>query len=142
MDPANLLRTKPAATLNPSAASAKVLIVDDEPNIVLAVEFLLQQAGYQTSKAYDGHQALSLAESFRPDMVILDVMMPGLNGFEVGQKIRQMPELEYTKIIFLTAKGTERDKQTGYASGAEAYVIKPFDNDELITLVHEMMAYG
>ncbi|MBN8677101.1 MAG: response regulator [Chitinophagales bacterium] len=122
--------------------AAKVLIVDDEPNIVLAIEFLLQREGYRTEKAYDGIQALEVAEAFQPDILILDVMMPGLNGFEVGQKIRQMPALEYTKIIFLTAKGTQRDKETGYASGAEMYMIKPFDNEELVAAVNEMMAYG
>ncbi|HLP96481.1 MAG TPA: response regulator [Saprospiraceae bacterium] len=122
--------------------AAKVLIVDDEPKIVLAIEFLLQREGYRTEKAYDGIQALEVAEAFQPDILILDVMMPGLNGFEVGQKIRQMPSLEYTKIIFLTAKGTQRDKETGYASGAEMYMIKPFDNEELVAAVNEMMAYG
>jgi len=128
--------------LNQSAEAAKILIVDDEPNIVLAIEFLLQRQGYRTEKAYDGLQALEMVADFHPDIVILDVMMPGLNGFEVGQKIRQMPRLENTKIIFLTAKGTQRDKQMGYENGAEAYMIKPFDNEELVTTVHEMMAYG
>lgn len=124
------------------ADAAKILIVDDEPNIVLAVEFLLQREGYQTEKAFDGLQALELAAEFKPDLVLLDVMMPGMTGFELGQKIREMPLLEHTKIIFLTAKGTQRDKQTGYASGGEAYMIKPFDNDELVMTVNEMMAYG
>jgi DNA-binding response OmpR family regulator len=128
--------------LNQSAEAAKILIVDDEPNIVLAIEFLLQRQGYRTEKAYDGLQALEMVADFQPDIVILDVMMPGLNGFELGQKIRQMPRLENTKIIFLTAKGTQRDKQMGYENGAEAYMIKPFDNEELVTTVHEMMAYG
>lgn len=128
--------------MNQSAEAAKVLIVDDEPNIVLAIEFLLQREGYHTEKAYDGLQALERVALFQPDIVILDVMMPGMNGFELGQMIRQMPALEHTKIIFLTAKGTQNDKQTGYASGAEAYMIKPFDNDALVTTVNEMMAYG
>ena len=128
--------------MNQSAEAAKVLIVDDEPNIVLAIEFLLQREGYHTEKAYDGLQALEKVTLFQPDIVILDVMMPGMNGFELGQMIRQMPALEHTKIIFLTAKGTQNDKQTGYASGAEAYMIKPFDNDALVTTVNEMMAYG
>jgi len=128
--------------LNQSAEAAKILIVDDEPNIVLAIEFLLQRQGYRTEKAYDGLQALEMVADFQPDIVILDVMMPGPNGFELGQKIRQMPRLENTKIIFLTAKGTQRDKQMGYENGAEAYMIKPFDNEELVTTVHEMMAYG
>jgi DNA-binding response OmpR family regulator len=128
--------------LEHSTPSAKILIVDDEPNIVLAIEFLLQREGYRTEKAFDGLQALEVAAAFQPDIVILDVMMPGMDGFNVGQRIRRMPLLEKTKIIFLTAKGTQRDKQTGYASGAEAYMIKPFDNDELVTLVNEMLAYG
>ena len=128
--------------MNQSAEAAKILIVDDEPNIVLAIEFLLQRQGYRTEKAYDGLQALEMVADFQPDIVILDVMMPGPNGFELGQKIRQMPRLENTKIIFLTAKGTQRDKQMGYENGAEAYMIKPFDNEELVTTVHEMMAYG
>jgi CheY-like chemotaxis protein len=128
--------------LDQSTESAKILIVDDEPNIVLAIEFLLQRAGYQTEKAFNGLEAMEIATVFKPDLVLLDVMMPGMNGFELGQKIRQMPMLEHTKIIFLTAKGTQRDKETGYASGAEAYMIKPFENEDLVMAVNEMMAYG
>jgi DNA-binding response OmpR family regulator len=128
--------------VNFSTADARVLIVDDEPNIVMAVEFLLQREGYRTEKAFNGFQALELASSFIPDIVVLDVMMPGLNGFEVAEKIRQQPELENTKIIFLTAKGTQRDKEIGYNKGAEAYMIKPFENEELVTVVNEMLAYG
>ncbi|MDX1911711.1 MAG: response regulator [Saprospiraceae bacterium] len=128
--------------MNQAADSTRVLIVDDEPNIVMAIEFLLQRAGYQTSKAYNGEQALELAAEIVPDIVVLDVMMPGIDGFEVARRIRQSPTLEYTKIVFLTAKGTQRDKQAGYANGAEAYLIKPFDNDELVMVVNEMLAYG
>ena len=128
--------------MNQPAASAKILIVDDEPNIVLAIEFLLQRQGYLVEKAYNGLQALEVAIDFQPDIIILDVMMPDMNGFEVGKQIRQLPALEHTKIIFLTAKGTQKDKQTGYASGAEVYMIKPFDNDELVTTVQEMLTYG
>ena len=128
--------------MNQTGEAAKILIVDDEPNIVLAIEFLLQREGYRTEKAYDGLQALEIVPDFQPDIIILDVMMPGMSGFELGQKIRQMPRLENTKIIFLTAKGTQRDKQMGYDSGAEAYMIKPFDNDVLVTTVNEMMAFG
>lgn len=128
--------------MDQSADSGKILIVDDEPNIVLAIEFLLQREGYRTEKAFDGLQALDKAADFQPNIIILDVMMPGMSGFEVGQQIRKMPTLEHTKIIFLTAKGTQRDKQTGYASGAEVYMIKPFDNDELVMAVNEMMVYG
>ncbi len=128
--------------MNQPAASSKILIVDDEPNIVLAIEFLLQRQGYLVEKAYNGLQALEVATAFKPDIIILDVMMPDMNGFEVGKQIRQLPTLEHSKIIFLTAKGTQKDKQTGYASGAEVYMIKPFDNDELVNTVQEMLTYG
>ena len=128
--------------MNFSTSAAKVLIVDDEPNIVMAVEFLLQREGYHTEKAFNGMEALDLATRFLPDIIVLDVMMPGLNGFEVAEQIRRLPQLEYTKIIFLTAKGTQRDKETGYAKGAEAYMLKPFENEELVTIVNEMLTYG
>jgi DNA-binding response OmpR family regulator len=125
-----------------SGITTKVLVVDDEPNIVVALEFLLQKEGYQVEKAYNGSDALQTARAFIPDVIVLDVMMPGLNGFEVARQIREMPELEYTKIVFLTAKGTERDKETGYANGGEYYLIKPFDNDVFVNTVNEIMAYG
>ncbi|MBL7825747.1 MAG: response regulator [Saprospiraceae bacterium] len=125
-----------------SNTNAKVLIVDDEPNIVLAVEFLLQREGYQTKKAYNGPQALEIAAEFQPDIIVLDVMMPGMDGFEAARLIRQHDALEHTKIIFLTAKGTDRDKLMGYAKGAEYYMVKPFENEELVTIVSEMLAYG
>ena len=123
-------------------SSAKILVVDDEPNIVVALEYLLQREGYVVYKAYNGQQALETLHSLTPDIVILDVMMPGMDGFEVARKMRNLPSLECTKIIFLTAKGTERDKESGYASGAEYYMIKPFDNDVFISTVNEIMAYG
>lgn len=125
-----------------TAPQSKVLIVDDEPNIVLALEFLLQREGYRTEKAFNGHQALENAADFLPDIVVLDVMMPGMDGFEVASKIRQSPALNHTKIVFLTAKGTQRDKATGYDSGAEYYMVKPFDNDEFVTTLNEIRAYG
>jgi DNA-binding response OmpR family regulator len=116
--------------------------VDDEPNIVTAIEFLLQREGYQTHKAYNGLQALDIAADLRPDVVILDVMMPGMDGFEVAKRMRENPALEYTRIVFLTAKGTQRDKAHGYANGAEYYMVKPFDNDEFVNTVNEIMTYG
>ena len=122
--------------------SHKILIVDDEPNIVIALEFLLQREGYQVEKAYNGLQALELAAAFSPDIVVLDVMMPGMDGFEVARRMRQIDRLEMTKIVFLTAKGTQRDKETGYASGGEYYLIKPFDNEVFVHTINEIMAYG
>ena len=115
---------------------------DDEPNILLAIEFLLKKEGYIIEKAFDGQQALKVAASFRPDIIVLDVMMPELNGFEVAQRIRNTPDMEDVRIIFLTAKGTPNDKMTGYSSGGEVYLIKPFDNDELVRIVNELVEFG
>ncbi|MBL7804514.1 MAG: response regulator [Saprospiraceae bacterium] len=123
-------------------SAAKVLIVDDEPNIVVALEFLLQREAYQVQKAYNGVQALELAAAFLPDIIVLDVMMPGMDGFEVARRVRQMEALEMTKIVFLTAKGTQRDKEAGYSSGGEYYLIKPFDNEVFVNTINEIMAYG
>lgn len=122
--------------------SNKILIVDDEPNILVPLEFLMSQQGYEVSKATNGVEALQKVEQFRPSIVILDVMMPVMDGFEVAQKIRENPDYEDLRIIFLTAKGTTADKITGYSKGGEAYLTKPFDNDELISIVNEIVEYG
>lgn len=124
------------------SAAAKVLIVDDEPHIVVALEFLLAREGFVLEKAYDGLQAIERAQVFLPDIMVLDVMMPGMDGFEVSRRIRNNPALEHTKIVFLTAKGAPRDKETGYANGAEYYLIKPFDNEVFVQTILEIMAYG
>lgn len=124
------------------APPAKILVVDDEPAIITALEFLMARAGYEVRTAFDGHQALVMALDFKPDLVLLDVMMPGMDGFEVASQIRRVAALEQTRIIFLTAKGTERDKQTGYSTGAEYYIVKPFDNDLLVSTVQEVLTYG
>lgn len=120
----------------------RILLVDDEPNILLAIEFLLKKEGYTIKKAFDGQQALEKVLSFHPDIVVLDVMMPGLDGFEVARRIRNMPDCENVRIIFLTAKGTKEDKLKGYGSGGEFYLTKPFDNDELVRVVNEVVEFG
>lgn len=124
------------------ATDTKIMIVDDEPNIVVAVQFLLDREGYQTEAAYDGRQALELCAEFKPDLIVLDVMMPGMDGFEVARLLRQSGQYDDLKIVFLTAKGTQRDKAAGYASGAEYYLVKPFDNDELVQTIREIILYG
>lgn len=120
----------------------RILLVDDEPNIIIPIEFLMKQQGFQVEKAYSGAEALTRMQQYLPNIVILDVMMPGMNGFEVAQQIRNNPRFENTRIIFLTARGTTEDKWKGYAKGGEAYLTKPFDNDELVQLVNELVAYG
>lgn len=120
----------------------KILLVDDEPNILIALEFLFEQEGYIVEKAFDGLQALEKVHIFRPQVIILDVMMPGLDGFEVAKRIRMMPDFEEVRILFLTAKGTPQDKRKGYSSGGEVYITKPFDNEEVVRVVNETLEFG
>lgn len=118
----------------------KVLIVDDEPNIVLALRVLLEGQGYDIEYCFDGTSAIETLEGFIPDLVLLDVMMPGVDGFTVAKFIRNNVELLHTNIIFLTAKGTKDDKMEGYKSGAEYYIVKPFDNDNILEKVKELLS--
>ncbi len=119
--------------------SRRVLIVDDEPNIVTSLEFLMRGDDYEVRVARNGEEALQLAESFRPDIVVLDVMMPQRSGFEVCQKIRENPILRDAKIIMLTAKGREVEKEKGLDLGANAYVTKPFSTKELMNTVRGLL---
>lgn len=120
----------------------KVLIVDDEPSIVLAVDFLLRKRGFTTEKAYNGIDALEKVKTFRPDAVVLDVMMPGLDGYEVARQIRINEGFENILIVFLTAKGTTKDKMQGYSNGGDLYLTKPFDNSDLVAAIEEVIQYG
>lgn len=122
--------------------TAQILIVDDEPNILVPLEFLIKQQGYKVEKALNGNEALEKMQQCHPDLVVLDVMMPGMDGFEVARKIRQDPRFNNTHIIFLTAKGAPADRLAGYANGGEIYLTKPFDNDDLIHTVKEIIELG
>ena len=117
----------------------RVLIVDDEPNIVLSLEFLLRQQGYEVSVAHDGEAALAAAEEQRLDLVVLDVMLPGLDGFEVCRRLREHPELAGLKILLLTARGREVERVRGLEEGADAYVRKPFSTRQLMKTVAELL---
>lgn len=120
----------------------KILIVDDEPNIVISLEFLMQQSGYEVAIARNGEEALEKIASFEPDLVLLDIMLPLLNGFEVCQRIRENPRWSRTKVIMLSAKGREIDVSKGIALGADAYVTKPFSTKDLISQVQQLLATG
>jgi DNA-binding response OmpR family regulator len=119
----------------------KVLIVDDEPNIVVSLQFLMRKAGFETSVARDGDEALSEVASFQPDLVLLDVMMPRRDGFEVCQELRASGWTDL-KIILLTAKGREAEMAKGLSLGADAYVTKPFSTSELVETVTRLLASG
>ena len=125
-----------------SEEAKKVLLVDDEPNILVAIEFLMEQKGFIVEKAFNGEEALQKAAEFQPEIIILDVMMPGMDGFEVARILRNTPSFLDVKIIFLTAKGTNGDKITGYSKGGDVYLTKPFDNDELVMVISEFAEYG
>ena len=124
---------------DPRPAVKKVLIADDEPNIVVSLEFLLQQGGYEVRTVSNGIEALSAAREFRPHLLLLDIMLPLRSGFEVCQLIRESPELKELKIIMLTAKGREAEVAKGLALGADAYITKPFATRELLETVRRML---
>lgn len=119
--------------------ATKILIADDEPNIVISLEFLLKREGYEVIVAHDGAQALERIRSERPDMAILDVMMPRRNGFEVCQDLRQDPEFKDLRIMMLTAKGRATEVSKGLALGADVYMTKPFATRELIAKVKALI---
>jgi len=112
-----------------------ILVVDDDPDIARFVEVNLRSAGYDVAVAGDGEEALDKAQHIRPDLVLLDVMMPRIDGFEVAQRLRRNPQTANTSIIMLTAKALSADKVTGLQSGADDYIIKPFDPIELLARV-------
>ena len=118
----------------------KVLIADDEPNIVTSLEYLMTKTGYEVEVARNGEEALALVESFMPDLVLLDVMMPRRSGYEVCQMMRERPEWQHIKIVMLSAKGREAEVSKGMSLGADAYVTKPFSNRELIAKIGGLLA--
>ena len=117
-----------------------ILIVDDEPNILVSLEFLLQKEGFRTAVATDGEAALDQAAAFRPDLILLDVMMPKKSGFEVCQALRSDPAQAALKIVMLTAKGRDTEVTKGLALGADAYVTKPFSTKELVQKIKSLLA--
>ncbi len=112
-----------------------ILVVDDEPNAVVPIQFLMEQQGYRVMVAERGEDALDLIYQYKPDLVLLDIMLPGINGFEVCEIVRLNPEYRSIKIIFLTALGREEQVARGLALGADAYITKPYSNDELVAMV-------
>ena len=117
----------------------KILIADDEQNIVISLEFLMKREGFSVCIANDGQEALDLVRSELPDLVLLDVMMPRKNGYDVCQEIRAEPALQKTRILMLTAKGRETEVTKGMAMGADAYMTKPFSTRELVSKVKALL---
>lgn len=117
----------------------RILIADDEPNIVVSLEFLMQRKGYEVRTAADGEETLRQLQDFKPDLVLLDIMLPLRNGFEVCQRIRENPEWRHAKIVMLTAKGREVEVTKGLALGADVYITKPFATRELLSSVQQLL---
>jgi len=118
----------------------RVLIADDEANIVASLEFLMEQAGFEVRVAANGEQALELAASFRPDLVLLDIMLPKKSGYEVCQRLKSDPATRDMKVVMVSAKGRDVEVAKGVELGADAYVVKPFSTRELVAKVREMLA--
>lgn len=122
------------------SAAKKVLIADDEQNIVISIEFLMKREGFQVLIANDGDDALAKVQSERPDLVLLDVMMPKKNGYEVCQSIKGDPALASVKVLMLTAKGRDTEVAKGLAIGADAYMTKPFSTRDLVAKARALLA--
>ena len=116
-----------------------ILVVEDEPNIVLSLQFLMKKAGFEVRVANDGEEALSLVQDRTPDLILLDVMIPKRDGFDVCQTIRANPDWKDVYIILLTAKGREVDREKGIALGANDYVTKPFSTRDLTEKVKQIL---
>jgi len=117
----------------------KILIVDDEPNIVVPLQFLMERNGYQVMVAASGEEAIESISKFKPDLILLDIMLPGVNGYEVCQIIRENPEWQKTKIIFLTAMGRDLDVAKGMMLSADAYITKPFSTSDVVEKVKGLL---
>ena len=117
----------------------RVLIADDEPNIVVSLEFLMKQSGYVVKVVNNGEDALKAVAEFGPDLILLDVMMPRVSGYDVCQKVRENPAWQGIRIVMLSAKGRDVEVTKGMAVGADAYVTKPFSTKDLIAKVAEML---
>jgi DNA-binding response OmpR family regulator len=117
----------------------KILIVDDEPNIVVPLQFLMEQNGFDVRIADTGEAAIDMIARFCPDLVLLDIMLPGVNGLEVCQMLREDPDRKDTKIILVSALGRDVDIAKGMAMGADAYVTKPFSNRDIVNRVKELL---
>ena len=118
----------------------KVLIVDDEPNIIVPLEFLMKQNNYDVQTAQTGEIAMDLISDWKPDLILLDIMLPGMDGYEVCQKIRQEKEFRQTKIVFLSAMARSIDIAKGMGLAADDYITKPFAIDYVVDKIKELLA--
>lgn len=117
----------------------RILIVDDEPNILVPLEFLMKQNNYDVQTAETGEKALNLISTWKPDLILLDIMLPGMDGYEVCQKIRQEKEFKSTRIVFLSAMARSIDIAKGMGLAADDYITKPFATDFVVGKIKELL---
>ena len=117
----------------------KILAVDDEPNILMSIEFILEMEGYEVHTARDGEEALEIAGRVRPELILLDINMPRKDGYETCRILRERADLAGTKVVMLTAKGQTLEKKKGLEVGADEYVTKPFSAEDLLKKIRAMI---
>ena len=117
----------------------KILIVDDEPSIIVPVQFLMEQNGYDVMVAFSGEEAMEIIADTKVDLILLDIMLPVIDGFEVCQRVRENPQWSKIIIILLTALGSDANVEKGLALSADAYITKPFSNVEIVEKVKELL---
>ena len=118
----------------------KILVVDDDPYILMSLEFLMRKNGFDVMVARNGTEALDMVEKQLPDLVLLDIMMPDVDGYEICRYIKKSSRLKNTKVVFVSAKSKESDIQKSYELGASLYITKPFSTRELLKQVKELLA--
>ena len=117
----------------------KIVVVDDDPYILMSLEFLMKKNGFNVLVARNGTEAKSIIDEFIPDVVLLDIMMPDVNGYEICKYIKSQKKLLDCKVIFLSAKSTEADIQKGYDLGATLYISKPFSTRTIVNQIKELL---
>lgn len=120
--------------------SKKILIVDDEPNIVMSLEYTFKKNNFEVFIARDGQEALDILKVQLPDIIILDIMMPLVDGYATLEQIKKDEHLQHCKVVFLSAKNKESDIEKGLSLGADAYMLKPFSIKKLVEQVHDLLS--
>jgi DNA-binding response OmpR family regulator len=117
----------------------KILIVDDEPSITVPLKFLMEQNQFQVKVVHTGEAAIAAMDDFQPDLVLLDVMLPAVDGFQVCQQIKENPRFRKIKVVFLSAMTRDLDIAKGNTLGADAYITKPFSNVDVVSQVKDLL---
>ena len=118
----------------------RVLVIEDEPNIIEAISFILSRGGWEVKTHSNGHDAVDVVQAHAPDLIVLDVMLPGKSGFDILSEIREDARTTKTPVMMLTAKGQSRDRAAAEAAGVSVFMTKPFSNKEIVETVKSLLA--